>query len=64
MSDMDNTALKETFKNLPGLDTSADALQYDQSKIHWKGLVGSAKVFTSSALAEQVPGHHLFVLQD
>lgn len=61
---MDIKALKKRFQELPQLDETADALQYDRSRIQWKGLVGAAKSLTAGALAEQVPGNQLFVLQD
>ena len=39
-------------------------MQYDGTHIHWKGLVGSSRGLCASALAEQTPGHHLFILND
>ncbi len=39
-------------------------LQYAGSRVHWKGLVGSSKSLCASTLAEQTPGHHLFILND
>lgn len=64
MNAMDRSSLKDGFKRLTGIDDTADALQYDRSKIHWKGLIGGSKALAASSLAEQVPGNHLFVLQD
>lgn len=52
------------FKQLNGIDDTANALQQAAIRIHWKGLVGSSKSIAAAAVAEQVPGHHLFVLED
>jgi transcription-repair coupling factor (superfamily II helicase) len=61
---MDIRDLKKAFTTLPQIDTSANALQYAGAHIHWKGLVGSAKALSATALSEQIPGHHLFILPD
>ena len=57
------TFIKELAKH-PALDRSAAHLQNPAAKLHWKGLVGSAKALFSSVVAQQVPGVHLFVLAD
>jgi len=54
----------QQFKKLQGLDETANALQQADMRIHWKGLIGSAKSLAASCVAEQVPGHHLFILED
>lgn len=56
--------LKKSFQNLPQIDASANELQFAEKTIQWKGLVGSSKALCASALATQVPGHHLFILND
>jgi len=61
---MELKALKNLFSKLPEIDATADQLQYDGTHIHWKGLVGSSRGLCASALAEQTPGHHLFILND
>ncbi len=61
---MDIRDLKKAFTTLPQIDSSANALQYAGAHIHWKGLVGSAKGLCATALTEQIPGHHLFILPD
>ena len=61
---MDIRDLKKAFTTLPQIDSSANALQYAGAHIHWKGLVGSAKGLSATALSEQIPGHHLFILPD
>ncbi|MEX1190795.1 MAG: transcription-repair coupling factor [Brumimicrobium sp.] len=61
---MDIKQLKEKFRSLKGVSETIDQLQYDKAHLQWKGVVGSGKSLTSAVIAEQVPGHHLFVLQD
>ena len=61
---MELKALKNLFSKLPEIDATADQLQYAGTHIHWKGLVGSSRGLCASALAEQTPGHHLFILND
>ncbi|ASS50781.1 MAG: transcription-repair coupling factor [Candidatus Fluviicola riflensis] len=61
---MEQTQFKALFKRLSGIDQTANALQEAEVRIHWKGLVGSSKSMAAAAVAEQVPGHHVFVLQD
>lgn len=61
---MDIKQLKSKFQQLEGVHLTIDQLQYDQAKIQWKGVVGSSRALTSAAVAEQVPNHHLFILQD
>ncbi|MFM6945853.1 MAG: transcription-repair coupling factor [Flavobacteriales bacterium] len=57
------TFIKELAKH-PALDRSAAHLQEASAKLHWKGLVGSAKALMSASVAQQVPGVHLFILSD
>lgn len=61
---MDLNQLKDNFKKLPQIDESANQLQFAGKHLHWKGLVGSSRSLCASALAEQIPGHHLFILTD
>ena len=61
---MDIKSIKNKFKTLPQIDETADLLQYDKSRIQWKGLVGSSKAMAASQVAEQALGNHLFILQD
>lgn len=56
--------LKSLFSQLSQINETADALQYAQSRIKWEGTIGSSSAFLAAALKEQVPGHHLFLLQD
>ena len=61
---MDIKLLKNKFSSYPQIDETADKLQYVGSRIQWKGLVGSSKPILSGLLTQQVPGHHLFILDD
>jgi len=61
---MDLRNFKSLFSKLPQIDATADQLQYDASRIHWKGLTYSAKAICAGQLASQVPGNHLFILAD
>ena len=61
---MEIKQFRALFSQLPAIDTTANQLQFSASKIHWKGVYGSSRALISSQLASQVPGHHLFVLQD
>jgi len=56
--------LKRYFSKINAVDETANQLQYAGTRIHWKGLVGSSRSLCASALAEQTPGHHLFILND
>ena len=61
---MEIKQFRALFSQLPTIDATANQLQFSVSKIHWKGVYGSSRALISSQLASQVPGHHLFVLQD
>ena len=51
------------LQNHPEINLSAEKLSQAKCKIHWKGTLRSAKGF-SSAVAQQCPGHHVFILND
>lgn len=61
---MEIKAFRKLFASNPAIDATANQLQFSGQKIHWKGLFCSARTIYASTLAGQVPGHHLFVLQD
>ena len=61
---MDNTQFLQRFKKLKGLDETANLLQQAEIRIHWKGLIGSSKSIAAASVCEQVPGNHLFILED
>ena len=54
----------EHLQNHPEINLSAQKLSNDQTKIHWTGVFGSAKSVFASGVAQQCPGHHVFVLND
>ncbi len=61
---MDLKKVKAAFKTSENVQLTIRELQTRPSKIQWKGIIGASKAFNASAVAEQVPGHHLFILQD
>lgn len=61
---MDSKSLIKKFSSYSQIDETADKLQYVGSRIQWKGLVGSSKAILAGLLTRQVPGHHLFILDD
>ncbi len=61
---MDNTLFLTSFSKLDGVVKTAELLQEKSVKIQWKGQVGSSKAICSSAVCEQVPGYHIFILED
>ena len=46
------------------INRTAEELSTVKTKIHWSGILGSAKAIYASAVAVQCPGHHVFVLND
>jgi transcription-repair coupling factor (superfamily II helicase) len=61
---MESKALKALFAKNPLVDETAEQLRYAQTRIHWKGLVGSSRALSAGASAEQTPGNQLFILGD
>ena len=61
---MELKSFRSLFAKHTAIDATANQLQFSESKIHWKGLTCSARALYATQLASQVPGHHLFVLQD
>ena len=61
---MDTKDLIQQFSKLSAIDSTASELQIVGSRIHWSGLIGASKALSSAALCSQVPGHHLFILND
>lgn len=61
---MDLKAIKEKFKQAKGVNETAKKLATRPTKIQWKNIIGASKAFHASAVAQQVPGHQLFILQD
>lgn len=52
------------FRDFPQIDQTAKVLSRPNSHIHWKGHVGSSRSISAIAVAEQTPGHHVFILND
>lgn len=61
---MEQTAFLKKVNELKGIDEVANTLQQAEARIHVKGLIGSSKTIVSSLIAAQVPGNHLFLLED
>ena len=61
---MNTKSLIALFQTLPQIAQTRDLLQFDSVKIQWKNLIGSAQSLTSSALAQSISGHQLFILND
>src|SRR3989338_6028640 len=61
---MDVPVLKKSFSQLKDVLESAAQLQQEGVHIRWKGRVGSSRALATSGVLEQVPGHHLILLQD
>ncbi len=56
--------LKNSFSELEQVGKTAQLLQKLGVKINWKGLVGSSFSISASSVAQQVPGNHIFILDD
>jgi transcription-repair coupling factor (superfamily II helicase) len=61
---MELKEFKSYFQKLSPIDLSAKKLVGPKVRLQWKGLIGSSRALCASALAEQVPGNHLFILND
>ena len=61
---MDQAQLLKSIAKLRQIDETASLLSQGNVRVQWKGLVGSAKSLTSICVAQQVPGNHLFILED
>ena len=61
---MSLTSFLAHLQNHPEINLSAEKLSHAKCKIHWKGTLGSAKGIFSSAVAQQCPGHHVFILNN
>lgn len=55
---------RKHFEQLPLVEQTANQLQFHESRIHWKGLAGSSKAICVGGVCSQVPGNHLFILND
>jgi transcription-repair coupling factor (superfamily II helicase) len=61
---MERKELLHLFKSYPPVEKTAQALSRSGARVHWSGLVGSATSVCATAVADQVPGHHVFILGD
>ena len=61
---MEIQEFRSFFSRLPQIDQTAALLSDSGKRIHWKGLVGSSRGASATTLSSQVPGHHLFILND
>ena len=52
------------FRAFQPVEETAHALGNKINRIHWKGLVGSSRSICAAATADQVPGNHVFILND
>lgn len=55
---------RKHFEHIPLVEQTANQLQFHESRIHWKGLAGASKSVCAAAVCSQVPGNHLFILND
>lgn len=61
---MDLKQFRSQFDSLKPIEETANQLQFSETRIHWKGIVGSSRAICASTVATQVPGNHLFILND
>ena len=61
---MSHSSFLEQLQNHAEINRTAQELSIEKTKIHWHGILGSAKGIYASAVASQCPGHHVFVLND
>lgn len=61
---MDIQEFRSFFSRLSQIDQTAALLSDQGKRIHWKGLVGSSRAAAAAALSSQIPGHHIFLLND
>jgi transcription-repair coupling factor (superfamily II helicase) len=61
---MELASFLKLFGKLVAIDQTASALSQEKVRILWKGLVGSSKSISAACVAQQVPGHHVFILND
>ena len=48
----------------PKVRPTLERLEQAETKLNWAGLVGSSKAMLSAAVADQCPGHHVFVMDN
>lgn len=61
---MDVQELKSLFSSSEQVQQTAQKLAADDARVYWSGHVGSSGALAASCVAAQVPGHHIFILED
>jgi transcription-repair coupling factor (superfamily II helicase) len=61
---MERKQFLHVFKSYSPVEQTAQALFRPKARVHWSGLVGSATSVCATAVADQVPGNHIFILGD
>ncbi len=56
--------LVQQFTETPQVDETLEYLKYSGKNIHWTKLVGSSRAVYAFATLSQVPGNHVFILED
>ena len=56
--------ISASFSKLDQIDSTANQLQLIGTKLKWSGLVGSSRALCASAVIQQTPGNHFFILDD
>ena len=61
---MERIQFLNLFKSFDLIEQSAKALSRSEARVHWSGHVGASLPISAIAVADQVPGHHVFILRD
>lgn len=61
---MELSAILSTFAKLPQIDQASSTLSLESVRLHMKGLIGSSKSIAAACIAQQLPSHQLFILND
>lgn len=61
---MELGAILTAFAKLPQVDYAASTLSLENVRLHLKGLIGSSKSILATSIAQQLPSHQLFILND
>ena len=61
---MERKQFLHVFKSYSPVEQTAQALFRPKARVQWSGLVGSATSVCATAVADQVPGNHVFILGD
>ena len=56
--------ISASFSKLKQIDSTSNQLQLIGTKLKWSGLVGSSRALCASAVIQQTPGNHIFILDD